>query len=73
LPGIHYKTILQTDVIPFHRQNYWSRWFADGAELFQVRFIYKCHNIYHSTFMRGTQNLPTDPEQSWLFSKVYED
>jgi len=41
--------------------------------LFQVRFIYKCHNIYHSTFMRGTQNLPTDPEQSWLFSKEYED
>jgi len=29
--------------------------------------------IYHSTFMRGTQNLPTDPEQSWLFSKEYED
>jgi len=45
LPGIHYKTILQTAVIPFHRQNYWSRWFADGSELFQVRFVYNCHNL----------------------------
>jgi len=32
-------------VIPFHRQNYWSRWFADRPNIFQARFVYNCLNL----------------------------